>query len=211
MPRTQFKEWANDFSIGLYKWIENQKKTQGNIKSGKALIERLGLSPTTAKSAFAGESITATELYARVFCYTAIQEADPRQIPPRMVGTGIIKRAMSEEEWQTWLNLNQELYQFGTEISELDSRLSEITFTEVPTIGNKYNHSATVHEETQYLLKQVIVILQSLTESNDLTIGRFFTEFAQELIAIQRYINVLSIDDEADRKAILNAMEKYNQ
>jgi len=99
------KEWAQLLAISLDDWC----KENGMIPK-TVLRDELGIKEGVWKHITAGNSITNAGIYARIFKRTDLPEADPRTIPPRGIRTprtGRIThkaRAMTEEEWQTWLS-----------------------------------------------------------------------------------------------------------
>lgn len=101
----QKPEWAVRLSEALKQWCPRNGYLPMN-----SLAAELNIKPSVWTSISSGSAIVSDpKIYARLFQFTSLPEADPRTIPPReqyIPRSGMRvhnKRAWTEEEWQDWL------------------------------------------------------------------------------------------------------------
>lgn len=187
MARVMRPPWAVRFSHAIHVWLRLHNMT--GIELGLVL----GMVLSKWSSAYSGISITLTEYYCRIFCFTGIPEADPRTIPPRRHGDGYIIRALTEEEWQAWLSTNGDQYTYRPP--------DESSITAVQ------EHPAELELEEQ--LQHITTSLEELLSRTDDEAANILLRHAASLGKLYRVVSVLALDPE-DRQAALKAQRRYS-
>lgn len=142
-------EWASRLTSALKRWCKDK-----SYVSFHKLADDLGLVTTGSpwRAISSGRNIVEKidpTLYARIFLWTELTEADPRKIPPRKfkgVGESAKDRAWTANRYQSWLRSNeakallakkaQKFPIFDEEVGlKLTEREGEVGTTQMPPGG----------------------------------------------------------------------------
>jgi hypothetical protein len=193
--RSQRHPWALAFADALYTWLQNQ-----DIDGGKLALE-LDIPLHTWYHAAAADTITQTEYYARIYCRTGINQADPRTVPVRRTSFGNVYRAWSNEKWQQWLSEHQ--HRYSAHQPDSDSVTAAVTTAPTEYLDPRAANLSQIIETLQTVLNQ------SLENPN--VYQQLLALHGRQLGKIYSLISILKIEDHSDRVSAIKAFRRFNQ
>jgi len=95
--------WAQELALNLKIWAKKRGVSPFNAIAATLEIPK----PAWSRISAGVSIVNDTEIYARIYLHTGLQQADPRTVPPRPYltpsGRGRQTRAWTEDEWQDWI------------------------------------------------------------------------------------------------------------
>lgn len=192
IPREKRDPWALAFADAIHSWLAE------NGMAGMDLAEILDIPKSTWEHAAAADTITQVEYYARIFCYTGVAAADPRSLPPRRLAHNTIPRAMTQQEWEEWLELHHEAYLPVNVLEVADDQSFSIS-------------AADELDPDGQVLDELLRYLQTALEQQEEELERFLRRNRQQLSQLYQLISIFTIENSQDRLAALKARRRYTK
>lgn len=209
----QSRTWAKELAVALKIWL----RANGYL-SGAQLARELGIGFTTWKHIQSGGSLSLAENYARIFKRTGLKEADPRKIPTRARAfpnraPKKEARAITDVQYQTWLEKNRARYQAGgfqpTNAGSNEEVTFQVFFAELQALMEKLQLRQIVPNDLETLVARLKEHLDRAIGGTSSDRDRFQIQYGEAVKQLLSRADALTLPDREERENAVLRIREY--